>query len=194
MTHFSVLVDGYAYYKGNILHVSPSTVLLEENGMFVLVDPGSNEEILRNQLFKEGLTADAVGRIFLTHYHLDHLLNIRLFPHADVLDGNMIYTGDAMNPYTGYIPGTTIQVISTPGHAPEHASLVFRNELGVIAVAGDVIWWENGAKQDTSRLAILSKKDPYATDITALQKSREALLSIADYIIPGHGSMFKVQK
>ncbi|MCB1194656.1 MBL fold metallo-hydrolase, partial [bacterium] len=162
--------------------------------MFVLVDPGSNEEILRNQLFKEGLTTDAVGRIFLTHYHLDHLLNIRLFPHADVLDGNMIYTGDAMNPYTGYIPGTTIQVVSTPGHTPEHASLVFRNELGVIAVAGDVIWWENGAKQDTSRLAILSKKDPYATDITALQKSREALLSIADYIIPGHGSMFKVQK
>ena len=36
--------------------------------------------------------------------------------------------------------------------------------------------------------------DPYASDMKKLKESRKKLLELADYIIPGHGKMFKVEK
>jgi glyoxylase-like metal-dependent hydrolase (beta-lactamase superfamily II) len=37
------------------------------------------------------------------------------------------------------------------------------------------------------------KIDPLAEDAEALRKSREKVLAIARWIIPGHGSMFEVK-
>jgi len=41
---------------------------------------------------------------------------------------------------------------------------------------------------------LLEHKDPYVKDARALEESREKILNLADYIIPGHGEMFKVKK
>jgi len=40
----------------------------------------------------------------------------------------------------------------------------------------------------------MNRKDPFVKDKVALMNSRKKLLEIADYIIPGHGKMFKVEK
>jgi len=37
-------------------------------------------------------------------------------------------------------------------------------------------------------------QNPYANDLDRLQKSRIKVLELADYIIPGHGKIFKVTK
>jgi len=37
-------------------------------------------------------------------------------------------------------------------------------------------------------------EDEFATDIEKLKESRKKVLEIADWIIPGHGKMFKVNK
>ncbi|MDI6807027.1 MAG: MBL fold metallo-hydrolase, partial [Candidatus Aenigmarchaeota archaeon] len=88
MTEVKVLIEGYATKE----RASPSTVLIEDSGLKILVDPGANKELLLNTLSKEGLKPEDIDLIFLTHYHLDHILNIRLFPDKDILDGNTIYS------------------------------------------------------------------------------------------------------
>ena len=59
-------------------------------------------------------------------------------------------------------------------------------------VAGDVFWWWSDEEQRTNREGLLGREDPYVKDAAALKKSREELLALADYIIPGHGKMFQV--
>ena len=82
----------------------------------------------------------------------------------------------------------------TPGHADEHCSLLIETEKGKIVIAGDVFWWRDNNEQKIDKKSIIKQEDPYANNKKALTKSREKLLEIADYIIPGHGKMFKVQK
>ncbi|MCG2690330.1 MBL fold metallo-hydrolase, partial [Candidatus Parcubacteria bacterium] len=146
-------------------------------------------------LEKEGLQLKDINIIFLTHYHLDHLLNIRLFPDKDIYDGDTINRGDKIIPFDGkIIPKTKIQIIKTPGHAFEHCSLLVKTNEGNIIIAGDVWWWWNEEKQKIDKKSLLSRKDPFVKDTNTLRKSRQKLLSLADFIIPGHGEMFKVEK
>jgi len=193
MAKVKVLVEGYARKSGNSYEATCSTVLIEDAGKRIIVDPGCNEALLLSALKKEGLSPNDIDLIFLSHYHVDHILNIRLFPGKDVLDGNTIYRGDKELFFEGKIPGTNIEIIETPGHTHEHATLLVKTEKGVIAVAEDLWWWEDG-KQKTDKKTLLSLKDLYAKDKKALLKSRKLILKKADFIIPGHGKMFKVEK
>ena len=107
----------------------------------------------------------------------------------------MIWSKDKEIFHKGKVFGTEISILKTPGHSPEHSSLVVKTkEYGIVCIAQDVFWWEDG-KQKSDRLRdLLSLKDPFVTDQKALKESRKKVLEIADYIIPGHGDMFKVKK
>ena len=193
MAKFKILVKGYARKCGNHYEATCNTTLIEDGGKKVIVDPGCNEGLLLSGLKKEGLRPEDVDMIFLTHYHPDHVLNIRLFSGKDVLDGNTIYRGDKEFSYRGRIPGTKVEVIATPGHAQEHATPLVETQEGVVAVAGDLWWWEDG-RQKTDAKSLLALKDPFAKDRTALLKSRKKILQKADVVIPGHGKLFAVDK
>jgi len=65
-------------------------------------------------------------------------------------------------------------------------------EEGTYVVAGDVFWWMDNEEQKID----VEKEDeahPEEIDMEKLIESRKQLLKIADYIIPGHGEMFKVK-
>ena len=66
--------------------------------------------------------------------------------------------------------------------------------MGRIVIAGDLFWWRDNEKQRTDYHSLVYKKDPYAKNQTELIASRKKVLKLADYIIPGHGRMFKVNK
>lgn len=193
MAKVTVLVEGYARPKGDYYEASPSTTLIEDNGRKIIVDPGCNEKLLLDALKKHGLEPRDIDYIFLTHYHVDHFLNIRLFPAKDVLDGETIYRGDREISFSKFLPGTGIEVIPVPGHAHEHSALFVNTGGGVVAVAADVWWWEDG-EQKTGLKSLLTISDPFVKDKKQLLKSRKAILARADFIIPGHGKMFKVPK
>lgn len=193
MSNFKILIEGYARDEDDYEVASPSTVLIEDGGLKILVDPGSNQKLLIEALGKEGLQPKDIDIIFLTHYHLDHILNMRLFPDKDIYDGDTISIGDKIIEYSGNIPKTNIRVIPTPGHAFEHCSLFVNTEKGKIVIAGDVLWWRDDEAQKTDKQSLLKHSDPFVKDIKALKESREKILTIADYIIPGHGKMFKVE-
>ena len=194
MAEIKILIEGYAKEENGVWHASPATILIRDSGLNILVDPGANKELLLESLEKEGLKPENIDIVFLTHYHLDHILNIRLFPNKDIYDGNTINSNDKIVKYSGNIPNTNVQVISTPGHAHEHCSLLVETKKGKIVIAGDVFWWIDNEEQKTDKESLMKHEDPYVKDKEALIKSRKKLLEIADYIIPGHGKMFKVEK
>lgn len=194
MAEVKILIEGYAKEAKEEWIASSSTVLIKDNGLNILVDPGANKEKLLEALEKEGLKPEDIDIVFLTHYHLDHILNIRLFPDKDIYDGDTINIGDKTVEYSGNIPNTNVQVIPTPGHAHEHASLLVETEKSKIVVAGDVFWWKDDEEQKTDKESLMEHEDPFVKDETSLKVSRKKVLEIADYIIPGHGKMFKVKK
>lgn len=194
MTELKLLIQGYAKITTTGYRASPATVLLRTSGKIILVDPGANEPRLLSALKKEKIKPRDIDYIFLTHFHLDHILNIRLFPKVTILDVDTIYRKDGGVIYSGFIPGTKIQVIPTPGHAHEHGSLIVNTEKGRVAIAGDVFWWEEGEKQKLDYKSLVNKKDPFVKNWQQLVKSRKKLLLVADWIIPGHGEMFKVAR
>jgi glyoxylase-like metal-dependent hydrolase (beta-lactamase superfamily II) len=194
MTEVKILLAGYAREENGVWFASPTTVLIYNSGLYTLVDPGVNKTQLIQALAQEGLNPEAIDIIFLTHYHLDHILNIRLFPDQDIYDGSAIHREDKIIAYSGNIPNTTIQVLPTPGHAPEHCSLLIDTLQGKVGIAGDVFWWMDHEEQQIDRESLLHHTDPMAKDSEELRKSRETLLALADFIIPGHGKPFTVAK
>jgi glyoxylase-like metal-dependent hydrolase (beta-lactamase superfamily II) len=191
----TVLIEGYVkLFADKHLEAAPSTVLIRKSGKKLLVDPGSNPQLLVKALQREGLKPVDIDLLFLTHYHLDHILNIRLFPHQDIYDGTTLYRGDEEIPCAAGIPVAEVEVVLTPGHSSEHASLVVKGNNGRYAVAGDVFWWEDGKEPATDRETLMNLPDPWAQDRAALKQSRLKLLQQADYIIPGHGKIFQETK
>ena len=194
MVEVKVLVEGYAREEAGALFASPTCTLIRTNGKTILVDPGANKKLLLDALAKENLALEDIDIIFLSHYHLDHVLNIRLFPAKDIYDGAIIWSDDKETEYEGTIPGTDVKVIPTPGHADEHCSLLVEAEQGKVCVAGDVFWWMDNEEQITDAEILINRKDQYANNLETLKESRKKLLALADFIIPGHGKMFQVQK
>lgn len=194
MNLVKILIQGYAYTgKNGNFYASPTTALIYHNNKKILVDPGTNSKKLLEALKQESLTPDDIDILYLTHYHPDHFLNIKLFPNLPITDGTTVWKEDEEISITNNkIPDTDIEIIPTPGHTPEHTSLlVHTGDLGLVCIAQDVFWWEDGKQETDDFEEIINYEDPFATDFEALKDSRKLVLEKADWIIPGHGNIFK---
>ena len=190
---YKILIEGYARPGSNDSYeATPTTTLIYSNNKKILVDPGTNKNLLLKALEKEGLTTKDIDVIYLSHYHPDHFLNIRLFPDTPVVDGDLTWIEDREYEHSDkMIPDTDITILPTPGHSPEHTSLLLTTDDGVVCIAQDVFWWENGEQETDSKEDMINYVDPYASDFETLKESRRKVLDVADWIIPGHGKMFK---
>ena len=193
MTKIKILIQGYAKKAKNGLRASSTCVLLRDNGLNILVDPGANKNLLLKNLKSVGLRPKDIDLIFITHYHPDHWLNISFFPRVKILDGDIIYDGDKETGFNGKIPETNIEVIATPGHAHEHAALLIKTKIGKVAIVGDLFWWSDQETQKTDTKSLTDRKDPYVKNWLELKASRRKILKLTDYVIPGHGKMFKIK-
>lgn len=192
MIKIHILIEGYAHPgDGDSFVASPTTALIEVGGQKILFDPGANADLLKTALQKAHVDSKDISFIYLSHYHPDHFLNLKLFPHLDVYDGEMIWSNDNEGFHKGSLGFEGIEILKTPGHSPEHTSLLIDTDEGKVCLAQDVFWWEDGKQKSDNKDDLLSLVDPYATDTEALRKSRELVLEKADWIIPGHGKKFK---
>ncbi|MDP2864184.1 MAG: MBL fold metallo-hydrolase [bacterium] len=196
MAEIKVLIEGYAKEENGAEFASSTTTLIREGDLNIIVDPGMNRKLLLESLRKEGLPSDKINYVILTHYHLDHSLLAGIFKNARIMDNSDICSWDGkIETHDGKVPGTDIEIIRTPGHDMFHCSvLVKTNEFGKVIIAGDVFWWEDSQKQKTDKESLMKHKDPYMKNEEELTNSRKKILELADYIIPGHGKMFKVEK
>ncbi len=192
MIKVKVLVEGYAREIKNGWKASSTVCLILSNDKKIITDPGCNREALLNSLARENLNTDEIDYVFLSHRHPDHTLLAGLFKNAKhvTYDSNFLYDGDIISEYNKNVLGNDIEILNTPGHVSEHISLIIQTTNSKIAIAGDVFWWVDDEKQI---LDIHKKDQSKAIDMNMkdLINSRKKLLEIADYIIPGHGKMFK---
>lgn len=196
MAKIKVLIEGYVKKINGAEYASSSVTLIRDHNLNILVDTGMNRRLLLDALKKAGLTAGDIDYIVITHTHLDHCLLAGIFKNVKILDDSSIYSFDGkMTEHKKKIPGTEIEIMPTPGHDQFHcAVLAETDEHGKVAVAGDLFWWPDDKEQKTDGDSLLKLKDPYLKDKDALRKSREKILKIADYIVPGHGQPFKNDK
>lgn len=194
MNKVKLLVEGYAKEVNGGWIATSNTTLIRTGKHNILVDPGINKKLLLNKLKDEGLRTDDIDYVFMTHYHPDHVFLAAIFEKAKIFDGDTIYEQDKETPYEDKLPDTDIEVIPTPGHAHEHASLVVpTKDKGKVVVAGDVFWWMDNEKQKTDTKSLINKKDPFTKNEKALRESRKKVLELADWIIPGHGKIFQAK-
>lgn len=195
MAKIKILIEGYAKELKKGWVASSTTCLITAENKKIITEPGCNREKLLKALDKEGLTTGDIDYVFLSHCHPDHILLAGIFEKAKFItyDTNLVYDKDLMLQFNKDILGKDIEIIETPGHVLEHLSLLVNTPKGRVAVAGDVIWWVEGEKQ----IFDINQKDhsqAKGMNMEKLVESRKKLLEKADYIIPGHGKMFKVQK
>jgi len=188
-----ILVKGYAAAFGEGWRASSTCCLVKASGNRIITDPGCNRKLLEAALLREQLAARDIDYVFLSHGHPDHILLAGLFPEARHItyDKNLLYDGDVMTPFSENLLGPGIRIIHTPGHVPEHLSLLVKSPKETIAIAGDVFWWEDDEPRDLN-VYRPDPAHPAGMDHHQLVESRKKLLGLADIIIPGHGKMFRV--
>lgn len=195
MATIKILIEGYARELPTGWQASSTSCLITTDNYKIITDPGCNRQALLAALDREDLSTDAIDYVFLSHRHPDHTLLACLFERAKYVtfDAHLLYDNDVMLEFDKHLFGEDIEIIDTPGHVQEHLSLLVQTQEGKIAIAGDVFWWLDGETQ----LPDLNQEDPsQASDMDhqALMASRKKLLAWADYIIPGHGKRFKVDR
>mgnify|MGYP001610513600 FL=1 len=190
MNKVKVLIEGYAKVNPDGTWDATSTTTLIDTGKHkIIMDPGCHRQLLLEALAREGLEKGDIDTVFISHYHPDHCTLMGIFENATVFDSIQWQKGPIGGETGATLPNTDIQIIKTPGHSPEHASLLVAASEGKVLVAADVFWWGAGEEQKID----ISKHDDFASDQEKLKLSRSLALQLADYIIPGHGKMFKTK-
>ncbi len=172
-----------------------------------LFDTGhfSDRHLLLAALAKAGIEPDAIRHVVLSHLHFDHVLNLPLFPNAEVYlsqaeldyaagvtDGPTV--DHAVPDFWRYLLenrsirrvsrefdlGAGLRLSVWPGHTP--GGLVLFCAGGTAAVCGDVV--KNAWEAVTGSAAMAVS----AVDATA---SIRGLMARAPIIVPGHDRPFR---
>ncbi len=188
MAKVKILINGYttadSINSGEEEKTCATITLVRDGDIIMVVDPGvlENQKMLADKLKEEGISVNDVNVVCITHSHIDHYRNIGMFPAAKTLEYFGFWNGNTSEDWKEQFT-ENIKVIKTPGHSYDSITLLVNTDEGIVAVCGDVFWKEN-----------FPQDDPYASDKETLKESRKKVLEVADYIIPGHGKMFKVEK
>ena len=162
--------------------VASTIALIEADDAIIIVDPGmvSNDFDLSEKIESLDIKKENVTHVFVSHHHPDHTVRIGMFPNATVVDFWGSYKNDLWEDHGDEFEiAPNVMVIRSPGHTSEDASLVVSAENGTYVFTH--AWWNEKMEP---------KVDPLAEDSKKLTESRRKILDIADFIIPGHGSMF----
>lgn len=188
MAEVKILVEGYTNAdkenSGEKETTGATITLIKDGKLNIVADPGvlESQEVLVDALKKENLAAGDIDIVFITHSHIDHYRNIGMFPTAKTLEFFGLWEKNSVSDWDENFTDD-IKIIKTPGHNYDGLTLLVKTDTGIVAVCGDVFW-----KKD------YPENDPYASDKDGLADSRKKVLQLADYIIPGHAGMYKVEK
>jgi len=201
-----VLFNGYSHVQEPSSGVSddgPCTVkancscVLITGSSKVIVDTMTawDKELILEALDGKGINPDEIDFVVSTHGHSDHIGNNNLFLNAKHIVGFCFSFKDQyyLHPFDQGIPyeiADGIKVIPTPGHTADDVSVVVESqELGTVVIAGDIFERE----EDIDHPEIW-RDEGGSTNPELQERSRSEIIKIADYIVPGHGPMFKVSE
>lgn len=192
MAEVKVLIKGV--HGGTGLFKASSTVTLIRSDINIIVDTGSflDEKRIIKALAEENLKPENIEAVVLTHLHIDHTRNTNIFSNAVLYvqhsDAGTKWNINDITCETVDLDNLQIakdvKTILTPGHFPYHISVVVETAKGTVVVAGDAI----STKENLGKISY-----PQWNDKEYI-KSQKKILKIADYIIPGHGKIFKTDR
>ncbi len=172
-----VLTAGYVGDR-----VASSVVLVRENDVIVVVDPGmvADRSRILEPLHALGVHEDDVTDVIFSHHHPDHTLNAALFARASYRDVWATYRDDRWDDRCDVLPGApSVSLMDTPGHTPQDISTLIETDQGLVVCTH--LWWSVEGPL----------VDPLASDQAQLESSRAAVLALAPVmIVPGHGAPF----
>ncbi len=189
-----VLKPGYARWEGYASQRACGTITLVKSHKVCMVDLGipSDKELILKQLKTHKLTTNDIDFVILTHSDVDHIGNLNLFPDATFIGGNDVIQGDLFKEFfkEKYVVDENITVIHTPGHDNRSITVLVKTKEGMVAITGDLFEYnKDWLTVDTSEAW-----EPWSQDKNLQNKSRSKIWKLADFIVPGHGHMFKVDK
>ena len=192
----SVLFDGYSRVGGKIMKANCSCTLIKSKNVNVLVDtmtPWDKEKIINSLKINHSLNTQDIHYLVCTHGHSDHIGNNNLFLNATHIVGKSVskndeYDLEAFDNDVNYIINEDIEILATPGHTLDSVSVKVKTSKGIYVIAGDLFEHENDLENEDIW------KDAGSEDEKLQEKNRNKVLKMADFIVPGHGPMFKVNK
>ena len=184
MAEVKILIKGQIQNEDGSQNYRPTMSLVRDGNITMVVDPGvlPDRNLLAEKLAGLSLTPADVNFVFLTHSHFDHYANVALFNKAKVLEYFGLWDVDKLTERPKQL-SPDIKIMPTPGHNNNSITALVKTDQGVVAICGDVFWQED-----------YPVDDPYASNKDKLAASRKLVMELADYIIPGHGDIYKVKK
>jgi glyoxylase-like metal-dependent hydrolase (beta-lactamase superfamily II) len=183
-------------------HSLATVTLVRTDGLNILIDTAwERSDTKLNRLILElqyhGLKPDNIDEIFITHWHGDHFLNIPLFPQARI-----IYAGcplnfikermaemNAENEVIRLEEGADwhsgLSIIDTAGHSDHDHSVLIDYKKKVFVAVGDSIVSKMYYHTET-----FFPNQRMENHMAELKDSFQRIISIADFIIPGHDGPF----
>lgn len=190
----TVLKPGYARWEGYASQRACGTITLIRSHKNCMVDLGipADKSLILKQLKAQKLTPKDIDFVILTHSDVDHIGNMNLFPDATFIGGNDVIRGDHFLEFfkEKYTIDENIFVLHTPGHDNRSISVLVKTAKGLVAITGDLFEYnKDWLTVDTSKAW-----EPWSQEKDLQDESRKKIWSIANFIVPGHGGMFKVDK
>ena len=174
-----VLVEGYA----RMPRVAGTVSLVRDAGRVAVVDPGmvADRRLILRPLRQLGVRPEDVTDVIVSHHHLDHTVNIALFPVVPVHDFQSAVEGDVFTrrPADGLQLTPAIRLLATPGHTAQDITTLVGTSDDVVALTH--LWWTAAGPAD----------DPYSPDREELRRQRERVLDLATLVVPGHAAPFR---
>jgi glyoxylase-like metal-dependent hydrolase (beta-lactamase superfamily II) len=196
-----------------------STVTYIETDKKIIVDTGfdhesdlsdenikRNEKALKRALADHGIKPKDIDIVFITHMHRDHFGNLGVFKHSEIVasEAASAIFPEVRGARDGEQLADGVQVMYTPGHTADHASLMLSTEklryrkqsgssggsiLGIgsvkIAIAGDAI-----VSPGHYIMNKLWDQNPNFYSVEKGMESMGKIIETADFIVPGHGGLF----
>ncbi len=189
-----VIQPGYTTWIAPTQQRADGTITLIKGPTNVIVDTGGpwDRQAIVKALRRERIRPDAINYVICTHGHSDHTGNNNLFPNATLILSYDVCTGDLYT-FHDFASGQTyriddqIEVIPTPGHTTQDISVIVKTKQGVIAIVGDLFECAEDLENESLWRSCSEMPERQRT-------SRQEVLDLADFIVPGHGEMFRVAK
>jgi N-acyl homoserine lactone hydrolase len=208
MMKLDLLIPGLAAKTDHFLFGICSMVLLRDGKHTILFDSGAYRVrgALLAALRARGLGPEQIDTVFMSHLHWDHVENLDLFRHADILvpRSEYEYTTDigpsdwGTPPFVREImhglrlvllddreeelfPG--VRNLLAPGHSIGLQALVADTEQGKAVIASDALW--------SARDAVRGKPDLAFVDKDKGAASLKKIMAAGTVFYPGHDRPFR---
>ncbi|XP_075226120.1 metallo-beta-lactamase domain-containing protein 1-like isoform X7 [Lycorma delicatula] len=187
----TVLYPGYSKEEEGGMMANCSCTLITGK-LNVIVDtmtPWDKDKIIKG-LADHDLIPDDIDYVICTHGHSDHIGNNNLFLKAKHIVGLSYsfkdhYYSSPLDSGKEFILNEGLKILPTPGHTLSDVSVIV-NHNEITAITGDLFEKEEDIENEYI-WRTTGSEDPEKQEY-----NRQKIIQMADYIIPGHGPMFKV--